>query len=60
VIALSGWCRDEDRLRCARSGIDSYFAKPADPALIVQVLARVAARKNRRTQRAFETGTRQI
>jgi CheY-like chemotaxis protein len=60
VIALSGWCRDEDRLRCTRSGIDSHFAKPADPALIVQVLARVAARKNQRTQRVFETDTRQI
>ena len=55
VIALSGWCRDEDRLRSARSGIDSYFAKPADPAQIVQVLARVAARKNRRARSALKS-----
>lgn len=49
VIALSGWCRDEDRL-LRHSGIDSYFAKPADPLQIVQTLARVAARKNRRSR----------
>jgi CheY-like chemotaxis protein len=50
VIALSGWCRDEDRLRSANCGIDHYFAKPADPLQIVQTLARVAARKNRRAR----------
>jgi CheY-like chemotaxis protein len=55
VIALSGWCRDEDRARSLRSGIDSYFAKPADPACIVQILARVAARKSRRSRRPFNS-----
>ena len=50
LIALSGWCREEDRLRSAYSGIDSYFAKPADPLQILRTLARVAARKNRRSR----------
>lgn len=50
LIALSGWCREEDRLRSAHSGIDSYFAKPADPLQILRALARVAARKNRRSR----------
>ena len=52
LIALTGWCRDEDRQRSVQAGIDSYFAKPTDPARIVQVLARVASKKSRRSHRS--------
>jgi CheY-like chemotaxis protein len=30
LIALSGWVRDSDRLRCFEAGFDHYLAKPVD------------------------------
>jgi CheY-like chemotaxis protein len=41
LIAVTGRGRAEDRARCVASGIDLFFLKPADPAVLAWVLDRL-------------------
>jgi PAS domain S-box-containing protein len=40
LVALTGYGREEDRRRAAEAGFDHHLVKPADPALVEQLLAR--------------------
>lgn len=31
LIALSGWCQEDDRRRCEQAGFDRHLAKPVEP-----------------------------
>lgn len=37
-IALTSWCRSEDRLRAGRAGFDRFLSKPADLERLRQLL----------------------
>jgi PAS domain S-box-containing protein len=39
LIALTGWGRDEDRLRTAEAGFDEHLTKPVDALVLLQVIA---------------------
>ena len=41
VVAVTGCGTDDDRLRSADAGIDLHLVKPADPATLTALLARV-------------------
>jgi CheY-like chemotaxis protein len=41
LIALTGWGRDEDRLKSQEAGFDGHLTKPVDPADITKLLARL-------------------
>ena len=43
VLALSGYGREQDRLRCAEAGFVAHLVKPADPALVHAKLTEVLA-----------------
>jgi CheY-like chemotaxis protein len=43
LIALTGWGPDEVADQAADAGFDQYLTKPADPALLEQILSNVAA-----------------
>jgi two-component system CheB/CheR fusion protein len=39
LIALTGYGQDEDRRRTKQAGFDHHLTKPADPAVLAQLLA---------------------
>lgn len=39
LVAITGYGMDKDRERARRVGFDRYFTKPADPAVLLQMLA---------------------
>jgi CheY-like chemotaxis protein/anti-sigma regulatory factor (Ser/Thr protein kinase) len=39
LIALTGWGRDEDRMRTAEAGFDEHLTKPVDALVLLQVIA---------------------
>jgi len=41
LVALSGWGREEDRVRTARAGFDEHLIKPVSPVDLRKLLARV-------------------
>jgi len=41
LVALSGWGREEDRVRTASAGFDEHLTKPVSPADLRKLLARV-------------------
>ena len=43
LIALTGWGQEEIAQRAADAGFDQHLTKPADPALLEQILNEVAA-----------------
>ena len=40
LIAVTGWAQDEDRERSMQVGFDHHMAKPVDPAVLLELLAR--------------------
>jgi len=44
AAALTAYARAEDREKAAEAGFQTHIAKPADPALLVSTLARLAGR----------------
>jgi PAS domain S-box-containing protein len=42
LVALTGWGQDEDRARAKNAGFDFHLTKPADPEMLVKVLAGLA------------------
>ncbi len=43
LIALTGWGQDDDRRRTEEAGFDHHLVKPADPAVLLQLLASLPA-----------------
>ncbi|MEO8654345.1 MAG: response regulator [Ramlibacter sp.] len=41
VVAVTGWGREEDRLKSQRAGFDQHLVKPASPKLIAEILREV-------------------
>lgn len=39
VIALSGWGRDQDKMRATEAGFDAYLTKPVSPEALTRVIA---------------------
>jgi CheY-like chemotaxis protein len=39
LVALSGWGRDEDKLRATEAGIDAYLTKPVNPEALSRLIA---------------------
>jgi CheY-like chemotaxis protein len=39
IVALTGWGREEDRLRTQAAGIDLHWVKPVDPHALARILA---------------------
>lgn len=39
LIALTGWGRDEDRMRTTEAGFDEHLTKPVDALVLLQVIA---------------------
>jgi signal transduction histidine kinase/ActR/RegA family two-component response regulator len=39
IVALTGWGREEDRLRTQAAGIDLHWVKPVDPHALMRILA---------------------
>jgi signal transduction histidine kinase/ActR/RegA family two-component response regulator len=39
LVAITGWGQDEDRRRAAAAGFDAHLTKPADPELVLRLLA---------------------
>jgi CheY-like chemotaxis protein len=39
LVALTGWGQSEDRRRSKDAGFDHHLVKPADPAVVQQLLA---------------------
>ncbi len=44
LVALTGWGQEEDRRRAGDAGFDAHLTKPADPAEIERLIARVPSR----------------
>jgi CheY-like chemotaxis protein len=42
LVALTGWGQEEDRARAKNAGFDYHLTKPADPEMLVKVLAGLA------------------
>jgi signal transduction histidine kinase/ActR/RegA family two-component response regulator len=42
IAAVTGWGQDEDRRKAREAGFDSHFTKPLAPAVMEELLARVA------------------
>jgi CheY-like chemotaxis protein len=40
IIAVTGYCADEDRRRSQVAGFDHHLAKPVEPAVLLELLAR--------------------
>ncbi len=38
-IAVTGWGREEDRLRSHEAGFDHHMVKPVDPQYLIKLLA---------------------
>ena len=45
LVAVTGWGQDGDRQRTSDAGFDHHLVKPAQPALIQQILAQTKERK---------------
>lgn len=45
LIALTGWGQDQDRQLSQDAGFDQHLVKPADPAALTKLLARLQAAK---------------
>ena len=45
LVAVSGWCQPEDVRRSTDSGFDRHFAKPVDPARMMEILREECARR---------------
>jgi CheY-like chemotaxis protein len=43
IVAVTGYVRDEDRLKSGAAGIDLHLAKPVEPEFIIQLLLRLGA-----------------
>ncbi|HEX4912783.1 MAG TPA: ATP-binding protein, partial [Vicinamibacterales bacterium] len=43
IIAITGWGQDRDKARATEAGFDAHLTKPADPAILEQLLANAAA-----------------
>lgn len=41
LIALTGWGQEEDKRRSREAGFDYHLTKPADPAVLEELLARI-------------------
>ncbi len=41
LIAVTAYGRESDRLRAQMTGFDHHFAKPVDPAVLLELLARL-------------------
>jgi signal transduction histidine kinase/ActR/RegA family two-component response regulator len=44
IAAVTGWGQEEDRRKAREAGFDSHFTKPLSPALLEDLLARIAHR----------------
>lgn len=44
LVAVTGWCRERDRLEAAAAGIDHFLAKPACPDELHRLLSSVRGR----------------
>ncbi len=44
LIAVTGYGREEDRRRCAEAGIHLHMLKPADPEVLLRLLAALKSR----------------
>jgi CheY-like chemotaxis protein len=44
IAAVTGWGQDEDRRKAREAGFDSHFTKPLSPAVLEDVLGKVAMR----------------
>jgi CheY-like chemotaxis protein len=44
LVAMSGYCQEEDRRRAREAGFDLHMAKPVDPVQLEALLASVGAR----------------
>jgi signal transduction histidine kinase len=42
IAAVTGWGQEEDRRRAREAGFDSHFTKPLSPAVLEELLARIA------------------
>lgn len=42
IVAVSGWGQKNDRERSTESGFDSHFTKPAEPRVLMDILAQAA------------------
>jgi signal transduction histidine kinase len=47
AIALTAYAREEDRQRTLQAGFAAHVAKPVEPAELIEVIGRVAARTSR-------------
>jgi PAS domain S-box-containing protein len=47
LVALSGWGRDEDKLRASDAGIDAHLTKPVSPDSLNRIVADNAAQRSR-------------
>jgi PAS domain S-box-containing protein len=45
IVALTGWGREEDRMRTQAAGIDLHWVKPVDPHALRRILALEPARR---------------
>jgi CheY-like chemotaxis protein len=46
AIALTAYAREEDRQRTLQAGFAAHVAKPVEPAELIEVIAKVAARNS--------------
>jgi CheY-like chemotaxis protein len=44
-VALTGWGREEDRMRTQAAGIDLHWVKPVDPHALRRILALEPAKR---------------
>ncbi|MGQ0652097.1 MAG: response regulator [Betaproteobacteria bacterium] len=44
LIAITGWTKPSDRILATLAGFDHHVAKPYDPQLLVQLLAKITPR----------------
>jgi CheY-like chemotaxis protein len=57
LVALTGYGRDQDRRRSEAAGFDFHIVKPADPALLVQLVRAYATRQDGQGGDGKEPGT---
>jgi signal transduction histidine kinase/ActR/RegA family two-component response regulator len=55
LVAITGWGQEEDRRRAREAGFDWHFTKPADPAALSALLAKVADERSGRGPRLPQT-----
>jgi PAS domain S-box-containing protein len=49
IVALTGWGQEEDRRRAEEAGFDRHLVKPADPSLVMTLLASLPSARARAT-----------